>query len=99
MGLLTVMLMIDMAALSSPDVTAKSKTPSVTPATGNGLSLGRNTLDAGGGLLGNGANVSLRGTLGQPDAGVSTSGELELRGGFWRRTSVPAETLFNNGFE
>ncbi len=40
------------------------------------------TIDGGGGTSG-GQGFTLTGTIGQPDAGVMTSGGFTLRGGFW----------------
>ncbi len=40
------------------------------------------TIDGGGGILLSG-DLELAGTIGQPDAGVMTSGDLVLEGGFW----------------
>jgi len=40
------------------------------------------TIDGGGGIS-TGANFNLQGTIGQPDAGLLTSANFELRGGFW----------------
>jgi hypothetical protein len=40
------------------------------------------TIDGGGGNMSAGS-FELRGTIGQPDAGVLTGGEFALNGGFW----------------
>jgi hypothetical protein len=40
------------------------------------------TIDGGGGTSTGGSFV-VRGTIGQPDAGVMSGGNFELRGGFW----------------
>ena len=40
------------------------------------------TVDGGGALVTAG-ELSLAGTIGQPDAGLLTGGEYSLRGGFW----------------
>lgn len=40
------------------------------------------TVDGGGGSS-QGGNYTLRGTIGQPDAGSAQSGEYSLVGGFW----------------
>lgn len=46
------------------------------------------TIDGGGGFSSQAqpGAVVLRGTIGQPDAGVSRSGDLVLTGGFWAAT-------------
>jgi hypothetical protein len=41
------------------------------------------TADNGGGMNSNGGSYSLSGTIGQPDAGISTGGTYTLNGGFW----------------
>jgi hypothetical protein len=48
---------------------------------GPGLDLTWNTVGCGGGVLAAGS-LMLTGTLGHPDAGRMTAGDLELRGGF-----------------
>ena len=40
------------------------------------------TIDGGGGASAGGA-FSLRGSIGQPDAGEATAGEFKLTGGYW----------------
>jgi hypothetical protein len=40
------------------------------------------TIDGGGGIS-TGTNFSLQGTIGQPDAGLLSSANFELQGGFW----------------
>ncbi|MEO1585157.1 MAG: dockerin type I domain-containing protein, partial [Planctomycetota bacterium] len=48
------------------------------------------TIDNGGGTLSS-ANYTLRGTIGQPDAGETlASSTLELRGGFWTADAAPS---------
>ena len=42
------------------------------------------TADGGGWTFSSGGDYTLGGTAGQPDAGVSSQGNLELFGGFWR---------------
>jgi hypothetical protein len=51
------------------------------------------TVDAGGGAANNGAFM-IKGTAGQPDAGLLT-GDYDLFGGFWGE----AQALFIDGFE
>lgn len=55
-----------------------------------GLAIDQYTVDGGGGES-SGGDLVLRGTIGQPDAGVASDGDtLTLRGGFWNGTqSVP----------
>lgn len=43
------------------------------------------TVDGGGWMFSNGAEIELGGTFGQPDAGVVSNGDIELSGGFWLR--------------
>lgn len=43
----------------------------------------RSTIDGGGVMHSTGGDFELSGTIGQPDAGVLTSGDFELAGGFW----------------
>lgn len=41
------------------------------------------TIDGGGAIRSMGGNFELSGTIGQPDAGRSSGGNLTLTGGFW----------------
>lgn len=50
---------------------------------GGSYDLTWNTIDGGGGVSG-GGTISLRGTIGQPDAGVLSGGTITLAGGFWK---------------
>jgi hypothetical protein len=50
---------------------------------GGGYDLTWNTVDGGGGVSA-GGTISLRGTIGQPDAGVLSGGTITLAGGFWK---------------
>ncbi len=43
----------------------------------------RHTIDSGGAMRSTGGDFELSGTIGQPDAGVLTGGDLQLTGGFW----------------
>jgi hypothetical protein len=52
------------------------------------LSLGWWTVDGGGHTASQGGGYELGGTAGQPDAGVLSSGEFTLGGGFWRGGAV-----------
>ena len=70
-----------------------------TPQTGNTLELVRSTIDAGGGTSTNGAGLVLHGTVGQPDAGEASAGELVLRAGYWRTRAMQPDAVFQNGFE
>ncbi len=45
--------------------------------------LSRHTIDGGGAMRSAGGGFELSGTVGQPDAGVTTSGSFTLTGGFW----------------
>ncbi len=47
------------------------------------LDLSRSTIDGGGVMRSTGGDFELSGTVGQPDAGVTTAGGFELAGGFW----------------
>jgi hypothetical protein len=49
------------------------------------------TVDGGGGASGNG-EFSLRGTIGQPDAGTMQGGDYTLHGGFWAGAAVATST-------
>lgn len=51
--------------------------------TGGMFDLSWNTVDGGGGTSSTGGNFSLGGTIGQPDAGVSSGGVYTVSGGFW----------------
>ncbi len=50
--------------------------------TGGNIAITWSTLDGGGGTSSNGLYV-LSGTIGQPDAGRLTGGNIVLQGGFW----------------
>ncbi len=45
--------------------------------------INRFTIDAGGTMVSTGGGFELSGTIGQPDTGVLSGGELTLSGGFW----------------
>ena len=47
-----------------------------------GLSIEWTSIDGGGGTS-SGGNYSVRGTIGQPDAGAMSGGTYTLEGGFW----------------
>lgn len=51
--------------------------------TGDPLEITRSTIDGGGVMHSTGGDFELSGTIGQHDAGVLTSGDFELAGGFW----------------
>lgn len=63
----------------------------------------RQTIDAGGRIVvGAVGGYTLRGSLGQPDAGPAhTSATFTLRGGFQRAAgeSLPIDAMFADGFE
>ena len=67
------------------------------PPSGGEFTLRRATIDAGGGE-GQGADFSLKGTVGQHDTEVMTGSDFTLRGGFWT-PSGPSDFLFRDGFE
>jgi len=50
---------------------------------GGGYDLTWNTVDSGGYTFSTGGGYQLGGTIGQPDAGVLSSGAYTLIGGFW----------------
>jgi hypothetical protein len=52
------------------------------PAASAQLTIRTVSIDSGGGLLA-GGSLTLRGTVGQPDAGTLVAAPLALRGGFW----------------
>jgi hypothetical protein len=47
------------------------------------------TIDGGGTTASSGGDFVLSGTVGQPDASVSSGGIYAVRGGFWGVASVP----------
>lgn len=59
----------------------------------------KSTIDNGGGLS-SGAEFSLKGTIGQPDASqeVAIGGEFALSGGFWANATV-INVIFKDNFE
>ena len=50
---------------------------------GGGYDLTWNTIDNGGYTFSTGGGYQLGGTIGQPDAGIHSSGAYTLIGGFW----------------
>lgn len=50
---------------------------------GGPYKIDRSSIDGGGSLASAGAEYSMSGTAGQPDADVHTGGPYELDGGFW----------------
>ena len=63
---------------------------------GGTFSITRYTID-GGGSVSSGGAFSLKGSIGQPDAGESMSGDVyRLNGGFWKSGN---DLIFRNGFE
>lgn len=61
---------------------------------GNGYDLTWNTIDNGGGTIGN-SDYTLDGTIGQPDAGAPISnGGYTLTGGFWADVSIAQYRLY-----
>lgn len=71
---LRILLVITLLLLATLPVIAQSGGP---------YNLEWNTIDGGGGSLSTGGTYSVSGTAGQPDAGVMSSGEFTLAGGFW----------------
>jgi hypothetical protein len=55
--------------------------------------ISRYTVDGGGGTS-EGGTSAISGTIGQPDAGVLSGGNIELRGGFWVGVAGPAPATF-----
>ena len=49
----------------------------------SGYDLSWYTIDGGGATFSTGGSYSLGGTIGQPDAGMMSSGSYTLLGGFW----------------
>jgi hypothetical protein len=47
------------------------------------------TIDGGGTTASSGGDFALSGTVGQPDAGISSGGIFAARGGFWGVAPVP----------
>lgn len=56
--------------------------------TGNGYDLSWRTVGGGGYTFSESGDYSLGGTIGQADAGVLTSGDYTLVGGFWSSAGV-----------
>ena len=50
---------------------------------GGGYDLTWSSVDGGGAMWSTGGTYTLGGTAGQPDAGLLTSGDYALAGGFW----------------
>jgi hypothetical protein len=70
------------AALASGAAARPSSAPM------SGYSLDWYTIDGGGATFSTGGGYSLGGTIGQPDAGVLSSGSYTLVGGFWGGAAV-----------
>ena len=63
---------------------------------GGTFSISRYTID-GGGSISSGGTFSLKGSIGQPDAGEVMSGDVyRLNGGFWKADS---DIIFSDDFE
>jgi hypothetical protein len=61
-----------------------------------GLHIGWYTINGGGGESGSGSGPIVRGTIGQPESGVtSTGGNLVLAGGHWTPGACPSDTDFD----
>ena len=52
------------------------------------------TVDGGGAMFSSNGSYSLGGTIGQPDAGISTGGTYTLSGGFWGGGAAAGHDLF-----
>lgn len=52
-----------------------------------------NTIDGGGVMFSTGGDFELSGTVGQPDAGTMSNGDIELTGGFWVGPSAECDTV------
>ena len=50
---------------------------------GPDFELSRHTIDGGGVMRSTGGDFELSGTIGQPDAGTLSGGDIEVTGGFW----------------
>lgn len=60
---------------------------SVTQVFSTNLSIGRFSIDGGGGTSSNGT-LAVRGAIGQPDAGLLSDSRFTIKGGFWAVTAV-----------
>jgi len=67
------------------------------PPSGGDFTIRRSPID-GGGRPSAGADFSLEGTIGQPDAARMTGAGFTLRGGF-RTPRGPSDRLFSDSFE
>lgn len=76
-------------------VLAMSTVPGAAASPDHAYRLGRGTVLPGGASLGSG--WTLRGTIGQPDAGRHEGGGYVLRGGFWPRGGD--DRIFHDGFD
>ena|GEM_PF-2353788 len=56
------------------------------------------TVDGGGGASSDGT-LSINGTAGQPDAGVTTDGTLTMQGGFWPAFTASSANTSANGYK
>ena len=70
------------------------------PASATGLmELDPTTLDGGGGQS-SGGDFTLRATVGQPDAGTLTGGQITVKAGFWPSTGAQrSDLIFKDSFE
>lgn len=91
---ITILVCVALQLVLSPRLLAQSS--------GGEFEITKHSIDSGGGRS-TGGNFVLDGTLGQPDASLSTAsgGEFQLTGGFWANgVIVPAgELLFSDSFE
>jgi hypothetical protein len=65
-----------------------------------GYRIESSSIDAGTPVASDGNGYRLRGSVGQPDAGVLAGSGYLLRGGFWPGASLaPNDIIFADGFE
>ena len=67
------------------------------PPSGGEFVIRNSSIDSGSGG-GAGGDIAVTGTIGQPDAGVTTGENFTVRGGF-RTFKAPSDRVFRNGFE
>ncbi len=67
---------------------------------GTGYRIESSSIDGGTPVASDGDGFHLRGSVGQPDAGVLAGSGYLLRGGFWPGASLaPNDIIFADGFE
>ena len=70
----------------------------VSAQSGGVFEITRSTIDGGGSTERSVNDISIRGTIGQPDVGAAGAGTTVLRGGFWASDGLFG-LLFTDGFE